>query len=60
MLQVAWARGRKLIDIAPGAKTDLNEPLNGFMLVDGDIFLNKINLILKYYDMLETHDFHSS
>ena len=30
------------------------------MLVDGDIFLNEINFILKNYDVLKAHNLNSS
>lgn len=39
---------------------NLDKFLNGLVLVDGYIFLNQINFILKDYDMLETHNFNSS
>lgn len=39
---------------------NLNKFLDSFMLVDGNIFLDEINFILKDDNMLQTHDLNSS
>ena len=40
--------------------SDLDEFLDCFMLIHRRTFLDKINLVLKNDDMLETHDFNCS